>query len=108
MSSAEHCKRPNLQAWLSNFDNSDQYSEQPFWPDYSRWESSYFMLPYTFGVLDENCLNAQRNATKSGSARLELLFDSTSNGNLRIFLVQRYSVTLGLDSYCQPVCDFIL
>ena len=93
---------------MSNFNNADQFSQDVFWPDFQRWTESYFMLRYTFGVLDENCLNAQKNATKSGAARLELLFDSTSNGNLRVFLAQRYSVTLGLDQYRQPVRDYVL
>ena len=73
-----------------------------------RFEASYFILKFDFGVLDDNGSSPIRPVSKSGNCRLDLTFQDSSNGNLKIFLLQRYSNCLQIDSYRNALRNYVL
>ena len=98
----------NILGWLTAFSTSDPFLDQPYWPDLKRFEASYFILKFDFGVLDDNGSSPIRPVSKSGNCRLDLTFQDSSNGNLKIFLLQRYSNCLQIDSYRNALRNYVL
>ena len=82
----------NVLGWATAFSSSDLFQDESYWPDISRFMTSYFILKFDFGVMDDNGSSPIRPVSKSGNCRLDLQFKNADNGNLEI-ICQDWTIT---------------